>query len=405
LLTLICIVSGSGCVRLAQQRFTIRYDKKSDTLYMMIHYDGVHDSGEDNTGKGVEQIPEFVREGNILFGDWFAHLQMEHLREATQSENQAAATASTALLNSMKTRIIGHYVDSQGRIGGVQMVSLSNASELVKTLNDMFSAELVKAGPNDTPFQGPGWPGTRQRIMAAAQAKHQWFAINGHALELNLPVHPREWAQGKADLVSMLVSELEKNRGEVKLTVKRLVQTLFSAPVAYIETSKSVTFRLGDPNVPTTKRLTIRDEYKANLVDTVKQHVPASVDELMARQALGLSKKKLTDIEALITWGPEEEVVRSMIRAAESKDQLMRPAAFEWLKTFAETWNNEHNVPKMPADANDRAAFIGSCTAWCQSMARFPESQIDTTDHGHEHGDHDHVHEDAPANPALPGAP
>ena len=70
-----------GCVQLTGQRITWWYDRAKDELQVLIHYDGIHDSGNDQNGKGTEQIPPFVREGNVMLLDWPFQLEMAAVRK------------------------------------------------------------------------------------------------------------------------------------------------------------------------------------------------------------------------------------------------------------------------------------------------------------------------------------
>lgn len=62
-LLFIALLMVGSCVELTGQRISWFYDEAKDELLILIHYDGIHDSGSDKNGIGVEQVPKFVESG------------------------------------------------------------------------------------------------------------------------------------------------------------------------------------------------------------------------------------------------------------------------------------------------------------------------------------------------------
>src|SRR4030042_4662685 len=54
-----------GCVELTGQRISWLYDSAKDELQILIHYDGVHDSGGDEHGTGVKKIHKLWQHGRV----------------------------------------------------------------------------------------------------------------------------------------------------------------------------------------------------------------------------------------------------------------------------------------------------------------------------------------------------
>src|SRR5689334_16977770 len=72
---IVSLLSLAGCVELVGQRLSLSYDEKTDTLRLLIFYDGIHDKAGGQGGKGADQIPNFVAGGDIMFFDWFGHIE------------------------------------------------------------------------------------------------------------------------------------------------------------------------------------------------------------------------------------------------------------------------------------------------------------------------------------------
>ena len=78
----------AACVELTGQRILWSYDAVKDEIQILLYYDGIHDSGDDRNGKGLEQVPKFVQDGDFMLLDWPFHFNRVQLQ--AQAENQAA---------------------------------------------------------------------------------------------------------------------------------------------------------------------------------------------------------------------------------------------------------------------------------------------------------------------------
>ncbi|NLE36530.1 MAG: hypothetical protein GX621_00735, partial [Pirellulaceae bacterium] len=138
-----------GCVELDGQRLSWFHDEAADVLRIVLHYDGVHDSGDDRHGRGTEQIPEFVHDDSVMLLDWPLHWPLEKMREATASPNEWAHDKAqiekiAELAKTVRVEPIGHYREPNGKLGAAQLITIPNAQSFVKTVNSLISAELVE---------------------------------------------------------------------------------------------------------------------------------------------------------------------------------------------------------------------------------------------------------------------
>jgi hypothetical protein len=371
-----------GCARICDQRITLRYDEQADTLYVLIHYDGVHDSGSDQWGKGAEQLARFIDQGEIMLLDWPWHLPMADIRKQVQDAMLPAEERAflQAIVDHVQVEAIGRYRDALGRVGGAQLVTINKASELVNTINDS-----INAGIRRTKLEGIFPPydeliGTRERILAAAGKNHAWLAIDGHALQFNVPMHEQEWAVLKANGIYSFLMEVHKgypadDEEHTRKTFATMGRSLANVPFAYSETAGLVTLRLGDPAQPATIRLAGLNEYAPNLEPELARLVAKEIEPLIARRVNGENiEPESAGLTALVEWGPPEERVRAMARAAESGDATLANAAYAWLTRFRDDWNRNRKLPKMPAakEPENRAEFIQACLKWCRELREFP---------------------------------
>lgn len=373
-----------GCVRICDQRITLRYDEKVDTLYVILHYDGVHDSGSDRWGKGAEQLAKSIDQGGMMLLDWPLQLNLAEIRElandATRPADERALTK--AIIEHVHVEAVGRYRDALGRIGGVQLITITKASELVDTINAAINAAIRANKLADFPPYNE-LVGTRERILAAAEKNHPWLALEGHALRISMPVHEQEWAVVKAKgIYSALMQAREEFPAEgeerTQATFTMFSRSIANVPFAYGESNGIVTFRVGDPARPTTIRLPGANDYAPNLENELTRLVEKDIDSLVARRLAGENIEPADRaLAALVEWGPPEESVRAMARAAESDDAALAKSAHAWLSKFSADWNRQYNLPKMPAKVDDPVAFARACLDWCREVREFPNPRSD----------------------------
>ncbi len=391
-ITPLCLALLSpACVELCGQRVTIRYEEANDRFFLLIHYDGIHDSGSKRNGDGRKQIPEFVKHGDVLFWDWPMHIPFEEVRKAAdKKEFPASAHAFAAtVIRSVKTRILGRYRDAEGRVGAAQLVVISDFKEFLRKANAAISealiAEVTKSGPE------PEWRFTLGRLLEAARRGNQWITVEGHSLKGSLPVHPAEWARGKAAFLTELLETAQKMvrleetvpplARKKKSELRHAVQVLSSATISFAESAGVVSWRIGDPSRPSTVRARIRDEYSPNLEDVIAKHVPNRLDEALASHLLGVSEANNPDLNAVLEWGPPEETVRALLGVVSGEDEAARHQALERLDSLGAAWNREQSVPEAPTSREDLKGYVADWKAWYRAMLAFPlESEATKTE-------------------------
>lgn len=356
-----------ACVEITGQRITWFYDQPEDTLYLLIHYDGIHEVDRDR--KGVEQIPQFVDNGDVMLLDWPFHLDRKRIREAAQQAEDPLHVEGGRIAAALDVRALGHYREPNGRIGAAQLVTIRRASDVLQQVNDLIS-RAIEASADETEL-----PRTVRRIREAAAERHQWITLDGHMIRISVPVHAAEWAHAKgALLVDLFDAVIENDRdpdddGESPL--RTLVEGFASAPISYIDEGHRVSLLLGRRDRPTTLRLQIREAYEDSLEDDVIKAVPLDLDEELARSLLDPDVELAPELAHLRSWGPPEDQVRALINAARGQPASRRRVIAEHLARWGARWNREQAVPSARLEV-DPDEFAASWATWYERVKHPP---------------------------------
>jgi len=366
----IALLVASGCVELTSQRISWFYDAPKDELRILIHYDGIHDSGDDEFDEGAEQLREFVKNGDVMFRDWIGHIEMADLREQLQDPNTEPLEKDwVRLITSIKTELVGYYREPDGRIGAAQLVTITEAKAFVRKLNGLISREILEEEINkDDPMAR-----TQERMHAAARNRHQWLTLDGHSIRCTLPVHPDEWLRARGKFLADRVKDIVKAGEEaVDDEMIAIIPALSSVPVSYIESADQVTFVLGRAKTPSTLRMKIRDEYEPSLEKVVVETVKVDLDKALAEMLLDKDAKPSALLSAVRSFGPPEEQVRALMAAAQNGDDKQKKAAIERLGSWAKRWNRDHGVPKAPKMRDKLEDYIAAWKKWYGQMRQYP---------------------------------
>lgn len=352
----------AGCVQLDGQRITFRYLAEQDELQILLCYDGIHSSDQEEISKARKQLTGFMQGGDFMLLDWPFHFDMGKFRENLAKEGEYTKEERRmveALTSSVETTILGHYRDFDGRIGAAQLVVVKKASELLEAVNAWLSAKII-AGDVDQE-----WKRTAARMLEGAKRGEQWLRFDGHSIVMSAPVHLPEWQRFKGEQYVKLLRDVRNRDGDD--SESGLIQLLAMAPLALIETPDRMTLRIGTKERPTTFRFRLRDTEKTGLDDAVLKLVPQSLDDRIAAALQGDGAEAVDPaLKALLTWGPPEEQVRALLPAARGQDEERARAARAKLSEFAVRWNREVGFPEAPTTE------IEGWPEWYRRVIRFP---------------------------------
>ena len=94
LLLALVLLTVPACVQLTGQRITWSYDAVKDEIQILLFYDGIHDSGTNQNGKGLEQIPKFVQDGDFMLLDWPFHVSRARCKPKRRTKRPARCIAT-----------------------------------------------------------------------------------------------------------------------------------------------------------------------------------------------------------------------------------------------------------------------------------------------------------------------
>ena len=363
----------SGCVEIDGQRITWFFDEAKDELKLLIFYDGIHDSGTIEYGEGTEQVPKFVADGDIMLMDWFFYLDMNKLREDSQSRKSTPLEKEWyRLLTAVKSQPVGYYREPDGHIGAAQLLTIPNASQFIRDLNRLISRQILEEGFKDEYLI----PRTIERLKMSARRNEAWIELDGQSILAGMPVHPGEWASVKRRFFESLFElylACREGRKQCKSvdSARLFVQAFSSALVSYMDLGDYVRIAVGRPSVSITARLWIRDEYEPSLEKVLMKTVKVNLDEELTKAALGNKTKRSEAISAVLNWGPPEEKARALINLAENDNEDQRATAIKYLQSLSEQWNAAQRMVEAPAEGEGEE-YLAAWKDWYTQMKRYP---------------------------------
>jgi len=201
LFSVACLALFTGCLDFEQQTLTYRYDAKTDTLRIFQSYQGIF--GEDtNDGLSPDEIEQLdsVLSGQrtFFFANWIFEYNRGQLIEITDKLRQpdaqqelkmepaALARAGSLiklLLDNVRVENGSFYLDKQGKLCGVQRVTIKQCSKIITAANplmrDYFKSEAAKG---DTSAE------ERSLYLKSAEQQREYIQIEGNQLRLHWPV-------------------------------------------------------------------------------------------------------------------------------------------------------------------------------------------------------------------------
>jgi len=363
-----------GCVELDGQRLSWYYDADRDELLILLCYDGVHDSGDGQYGDGIEQIPTFVKSGDVMLLDWPFHVDREDVRKKANDATLAAHQRALAqAIDACQTEPVGYYREPDGKLGAAQLITIPHATEFVRTLNALVNGELsATAIPPEVDCAR-----TLQRMQEAARQGHQWITLEGQSIRVVLPVHPGEWDRIKGHAIaSFFVWFAEAHAGDAEAeqyhAVRSFVALLAGTPLSYIDKSDTVEIVLGRPKTPTTMRMTLRDEYEPSLEGVLRESVKTDLDATLAAALLAPEAAPSSGTGAVVRFGPPEVQVAALLETVKTGEPARRKAAAAKLVDWAKQWNEERATPPAPTELDPDNPDLSAWKAWYAAMKRYP---------------------------------
>jgi len=367
------LLAFCGCIELTGQRITMRYDQAADRIYLLFHYDGIHNSERGTQKEAERSLRRFVAEGEVMLLDWFGHFPTKRVRGELDDEDLTPRVREfgALALDSMEVRNLGRYRDLDGRIGAAQMVVFNQGRKLIAAgnaaINEAFLAMDDAEGDEMLERTFPRW-----RELAAQD--YEWITLEGNSLVWHCEVDPTEWLRLKLQFIKEMADYVTPASDEAPADPQAAL--LAAAPLSIAQTARHVDARIGFVAQPWTFRLEWRrDDYESNVESVVEEILPEDLDATIAHHLLN-GVPASGDFGEVLAWGPAEEQVRAVLRAERREFPLhIQRSPQQWLADFGARWNAGRGSPAAPEPAEDQADYMARWADWYRAVVSGPEPE------------------------------
>jgi len=195
-----CLALLTGCLDFEQQTLAYRYDAKMDTLRVFQSYQGIFGE-ETNDGLSTNEIEQLdsVLSGQrtFFFANWIFEYNRDQLREAVDKLKQAdaqqelkmepaalarAETFLKLVLDNVRVENGPFYLDPQGKLCGVQRVTIKQCTKILAAANPVMRDYLKAEATNDNTSVE-----NRALYLKSAERQREYIQIEGNQLRLQWP--------------------------------------------------------------------------------------------------------------------------------------------------------------------------------------------------------------------------
>src|SRR5258706_981003 len=266
LVWLLPIVLLAGCIEFERQTMTYSYNPATDTLKIFQDYHGIF--GADLTNSlSTEELTQFDTVMNshrtFFFGNWVAEISHDQLREQLKQIQEAAKdgkldpheahveTLLKLLVDNSKIENGRFYMDSSGKLSGVQRVTLTRGSKLIAAGNvGIRDAYMAEADDSATK------PEDREIYLKSAEKQQDYIKLNGNQITVQVPATKRQYDELLSpDNAQKQIEQLKSSGGQFGYTNNQITASLGKAEDK--ETKLSMNFSA--------------KPYTTNLVEIVKK--------------------------------------------------------------------------------------------------------------------------------------
>ena len=343
-----------GCVELQGQRISIYHDEERDRLLLLLHYEGIHDSGSNKHGNGIEQIRQGVQNEEFLILDWPLHFERDEIAAIANDVDKSLVQRRLArsFVDQITAIPLGTYRDINGHIGAVQAIEIAHIADLVSTANRVIQEHAATNDEEDEADVSPtSDPRNRRTTDRATRIRLQGHSVIIHA-----------WfdAVDKGELADW--QEMIRNAPQ-------------PSPLSIQHEGEWLIATVGLEKTPSTIRFTNLRDYDASLEGILEETVPKNLDRklspILLENSIKLEESEASLLQRLVKWGAPEENVRVVLAVARDKKDERRNEAFTWLENWGSAIDEEGALPPPPELTGDRVAYLDEWEEWYRNIFRF----------------------------------
>ena len=294
LVLVVCLALFTGCLEFEQQTLTYRYDAKTDTLRIFQSYQGIF-GADAKDGLSQDELAQLdsvlTGQRTFFFANWIFEYNRDQLRETVdklkQSDAQQELKMEPAalgkvesllklLLDNVRVENGPFYLDRQGKLCGVQRVTIKQCTKIMAAANPVIRDYLkVEAAKDDTSAEN------RSLYLKSAERQREYFQIEGNQLRLHWPVLRQDYEKsfGPNAEDAKQIEQFKRCGGKIGFANDELTM------IAGEPTNKTTTIRLpvsAKPYVPNAleavkKRATIQGKFDAEAA--AREFVTLTSDE------------------------------------------------------------------------------------------------------------------------------
>ena len=269
LVLVVCLALFTGCLEFEQQTLTYRYDAKTDTLRIFQSYQGIF-GADAKDGLSQDELAQLdsvlTGQRTFFFANWIFEYNRDQLREmigklkqpdAQQELKMEPAALARAeillklLLDNVRVDNGSCYLDQQGKLCGVQRVTIKQCTKIITAANPLIRDYLkAEAAKGETSAEN------RSLFLKSAERQREYIQIEGNQLRLHWPV---------------LRQDYEKQFGTNAEDIKQIEEFKRCGKIGFA--NDEITVRAGEPTNKTTSiTLSVsKKPYVANALEAVKK--------------------------------------------------------------------------------------------------------------------------------------
>ena len=225
IVAIVCVLLLTGCLEFAQQTLSYRYDVKTDTLRIFQAYQGIF--GEDKqdglSDKELDQLQSVLSgQRTFFFANWIWEYDRESMRKELDNLNKPDTPQDTKrdpatharqaaffklLLDNVRVENGPFYLDGQGRLCGIQFVTVKRFSKLVAAANEQIRDLLkLEAGRENVSAED------RALYLKFAGQRQPYITVKGNQLTVRFPLTGKEYEKsfGPATSAAKQMDELKQ---------------------------------------------------------------------------------------------------------------------------------------------------------------------------------------------------
>jgi len=219
----------TSCVEFEGQTLMYRYDLANDRLLCFQVYENIHGKSQTDTVGPQGEIPSKEEKNQLksvmtgqrtfFFDNWIIGFnQEEHLEEIENSKRDLAKADQSKkpainryiqlnedIIGSVSVKNGGFYLNDKNQLCGYQYVTISNVSEIVSGINEVWASHLQKGLMNGDDFD----EATLKQIQEAVDAS-EWVQIEGNQFRIRWVSEDEDTQECDADdLLCALISKVD----------------------------------------------------------------------------------------------------------------------------------------------------------------------------------------------------